>query len=112
MPGDVRMNNHACSPGGTVTPMDSALPHRPALVPLPVQVTVPSEKPDGEAPAGTATKPNETLSVTAVAAMAADVLKRGPNRPKIFMVPSPCPSVSGSPSQVRRATLKVTPALK
>src|SRR6185437_15692066 len=41
VPGCVRMNNHACWPSGTVTGRLSELAHKPALVPLPVQVIVP-----------------------------------------------------------------------
>jgi hypothetical protein len=70
-PGEVRMNNHACCPSGTVTGRLSDEAQRPAFVPLPVQVTVPVEAPDGDA----TTKPNETLRATALAAMAAAVLK-------------------------------------
>jgi hypothetical protein len=73
--------------------MFSELAHKPALVPLPVQVVVLPE-----APAGAATKPNEMLSATAVATTATDDLKRVQNRLSIFMVPSPCPiAMSGSP---------------
>lgn len=93
VPGDVRMNNHACSPSGTVTGRLSELAHKPALVPLPVQVTVPLA-----APACDPTIPKEMLRAVAVAAIAATARKRAQNRPRCFMVPSPCPiAMSGSP---------------
>jgi hypothetical protein len=48
VPGDVKMNSHACCPGGTVTSRFSALSQNPFVVPLPVQVTVPSTTMDEE----------------------------------------------------------------
>ena len=108
VPGEVRMNNHACWPSGTVTGRRSELAHSPALVPLPVQVIVPLA-----APACAPTIPKETLRAMAAAVMAATARKRVQNRPRIFMIPSPCPiALSGAPSQVRRITLGGTEVAK
>jgi hypothetical protein len=92
VPGCVRMNNHACSPSGTVTGRLSELAHKPALVPLPVQVIVPLA-----APACDPTIPKDTLRAIAAAVIAVTARKRVQNRLKIFMVPSPCPINVGLP---------------
>jgi hypothetical protein len=77
VPGDVKMNSHACCPGGTVTSRFSALSQNPFVVPLPVQVTVPSTTMDEEfcgasaapevlgAPFGGATEAEVVLGVPA-----------------------------------------------
>jgi hypothetical protein len=67
VPGDVRMKSHACCPSGTVRPRSSELPHRPFVVPLPVQVTVPLVSANAELS-------EATVSVVVAAIMAANVI--------------------------------------